>query len=337
MLAQRVERFWWRDLPPPRWMQPLAELYQWVNRRNLMRRARRAVEPPLPVIFVGNITVGGSGKTPFVLALAAALKLRGAKPVIACRGDGGRLRQPRRVTPDAAPDLVGDEALMMAQAASVPVIAGRDRVAAAALAATLGDVMILDDGLQYLKLARTAGRSCDVVLLPGAGVGNGALLPIGPLREPLSALARADIIVISGDGDPSALLDAVRDTPRFHWRAAFGGLDDVMATNAPLTPCAIHLVTAIARPHRVVAMLEAEGFVIACHSRFSDHHRYRARDVARLCRRPEPVVTTMKDAVKLKPLWPDGRPLWVCRQRLQIEEALLERIWQAIGGKPRTR
>jgi len=329
-LAQRVEHFWWRTTPPPAWLRPLSSVYQWINARNLHRRFQRAIIPSLPVIFVGNITVGGSGKTPFVLALVQALQQRGREPVIVCRGDGGCLQQPQVVTADANPKIAGDEACMMAQASSVSVIAGRDRVAGSVLAASMGDVMVLDDGLQYRQLARVKGRSCEIVLLPSVGVGNGALLPIGPLREPLSALNRADIVVVSGEETGELPLD---DSACFHWSCPVTGVWDSMGQRSKLLPCRIHLVTAIARSNRVVDSLLQLGFEVVTHTQFADHYQYRTQDVSLLCEVAEPVVTTMKDAVKLHRLWPDGRALWVCQQQLEITNTLMERVLASIGGE----
>ncbi|MDX8412574.1 MAG: tetraacyldisaccharide 4'-kinase [Mariprofundales bacterium] len=331
LLAQKIERFWWRKQPPKAWLQPLAALYQWFNQRNLQQRDQRAVPPPLPVVFVGNITVGGSGKSPFVMVLAQALKQRGAKPVIVCRGDGGRMQQPQQVSADADPAEVGDEACMMARASDIPVIAGRDRVAGAALAASLGDLMLLDDGLQYRQLARMVGRSCEVVLLPAAGLGNGGLLPIGPLREPVSALQRADIVIISGEEQHewSLPLDGV---PCFHWSHPVAGIADAMAlSRGVIPPTRLHLVTAIARPDRVVRSLRALGFDVGGQSQFSDHYRYRKQDVDRLCAQPDAVVTTMKDAVKLYRMWPKGRSLWVCHHHAVIDGALVDQVLVSLG------
>ncbi|MDQ6963777.1 MAG: tetraacyldisaccharide 4'-kinase [Mariprofundales bacterium] len=329
-IAQRVERFWWRNGAPPLWLQPLALIYRWANSINLQRRHRHAEAPPLPAIFIGNITVGGSGKTPFVIRLADELRQRGAAPVIVCRGDGGSLQQPQLVTAADDPATVGDEACMMAQMVDTPVVAGHDRVAGARLAATLGDIMLLDDALQYRQLARVTGSSCEVVLLPAAGVGNGALLPIGPLREPLSALQRADIIVISGEESLASLL-LPTGTPCFHWSNPVVDIVDVMATGCGEPPDRVHLVTAIARPQRVVDSLLRLGIEVVGQTQFADHYPYRQQDIDHLAREEYAVVTTMKDAVKIRRLWPVDRALWVCQHQGDMESSLVERIGRAIG------
>ncbi len=335
-LTQWVEAFWWRKKAPPIWMRPLAHGYGWISRRHMAARERAAVVPPLPLVSVGNITVGGSGKTPFVLALAHGMVQRGVKPVIVCRGDGGQAGVPALVPEDGDPLRFGDEAVMMAQAGVAPVIAGKDRLAAAEMAAGVGDVMLLDDGFQYRQILREPGRSCDVVLLPVEGVGNGALLPIGPLREPCSGLKRASVVVVSGveAGAPAPpLLHDVPEEKVFFWNAPLSALEEGIRGDDEVVayPKQVLLVTAIARPERVVSSLESLGVEVVEHRVFPDHYCYRALDVARLCAQRLPVVTTMKDVVKLRRLWPLSRSLWVCRQRLTVCDALMARILRDCG------
>lgn len=329
-LSAWVERLWWRAAPPPAWLGPLSAAYGWVSARHLAARDRRAVDPPLPLISVGNITVGGSGKTPFVLALARALTARGLRPVILCRGDGGRLTKPMVVTATSDPALAGDEACMMAQAVAAPVVAGRDRVAGAMLAAQQGDLLLLDDGLQYRLLRRVAGRSCEIVLIPAAGLGNGALLPAGPLREPPAALARADLLVVSGTTTRPDFPWLPEGVPCVPWAAPLAGLRDATGLEQE-PPRRVALVTGIARPERVARALAAIGVEVAERHTFPDHHRYRQAEVAALCRGPLPVATTAKDGVKLRRLWPNDRPLWLAEQRLGLDGALVERVLRHIG------
>ncbi|MDX8407228.1 MAG: tetraacyldisaccharide 4'-kinase, partial [Mariprofundaceae bacterium] len=215
-----VERIWWQDTPPPFWLRVIEPIYAAINRRNLDQRSAHAINPELPLISVGNITAGGSGKTPFVLWLAGALKDAGHQPVILCRGDGGKAARPVQVGVDADPAEVGDEALLLAQQSDCPVIAARDRIQATAMATHLGDLMILDDGFQYRQLK----RACDIVLIPAEGIGNGHLIPAGPMREPASALQRADIIVRSGTDNAEPLTSA----KEWRWQALAGPLTDVM-------------------------------------------------------------------------------------------------------------
>ncbi len=330
-LVSMVEEFWWRTSPPPGWLQPAAGVYQWFNRCNLERRAAAAVAPSLPWISVGNITVGGSGKSPFVAWLVHQLRQRGWRPVIVCRGDGGKGKLPQLVEPHADPALVGDEACMLAQETGVAVIAGRDRVKAAQMAGSFGDIMILDDGFQYRQLARLPGKSCDVVLLPRSGLGNGALLPVGPLREPVEALKRADVVVASGDanGDANgdgdgAWLENLEERC-WQWRNPVLAVEDVM-TASRQRPEKVVVIAAIARPQRVLTALQKLGITVVAHHCFADHHRYKPSDLTRLLDQELPIVTTGKDAVKLCRLWPKDRPLWVCQHGSQGEDGLLDTI-----------
>ncbi len=177
-------------LAPLSWLITAAGRWRW-------RRATPA-KAPVPVICIGNVTLGGTGKTPLALALAALLQAQGHRPVFLSRGHGGRARGPLVVDPDrhdAA--LVGDEALLLAAAA--PAIIARDRVAGARLAAAQNaDLIIMDDGFQNPALHKDASL---LVLDTQAGLGNGRVFPAGPLREPLAdALARADALVAMGTG-----------------------------------------------------------------------------------------------------------------------------------------
>jgi tetraacyldisaccharide 4'-kinase len=149
-----------------------------------------------PVVVIGNVTVGGTGKTPFTIWLATQLQAKGARVGIVLRGYGGSSSQwPRDVSSDSAPDEVGDEAVLLASRTGAIVVAGPDRVAAAQRAIERGaEIVLSDDGLQHYRLARDR----EIVVIDGRrSVGNRRLLPAGPLREPVSRLAQADLRVVS--------------------------------------------------------------------------------------------------------------------------------------------
>lgn len=313
-----IERMWWKASPPPWPLRVLEPVYGMFSRRHLERRAQQVTQPPLPLISVGNITAGGSGKTPFVIWLAEQLIKTGRKPVILCRGDSGKSSSdPVRVNFDADPSLVGDEALLLAKQSGCAVISGRDRIKGSKLAATLGDTIILDDGFQY----RGLGRICDIVLVPSEGVGNGHQIPAGPLREPVSALDRADLIVRSGSSQFKPLTKA----KEWHWQALPGALQDVMQTGETL-PLHICAATGIARPERFLNDLRATGREIQTSRRFPDHHRFTSSDVQALLDLELPIVVTAKDAVKLSKLWPSDQPLWVLPQSGIGEKGLFDAI-----------
>ncbi len=321
-LTRWVEAQWWRRERPHPLLSPFSAIYHAVSRRHLRRRAKECWEAPLPLISVGNITAGGSGKTPFVIWLTRMLRAGGRRPVILCRGAGGRRDvAPRWVeTHDRACD-VGDEALLLRRCSGVPVLASRDRVQGARRIAESGrgDLIVLDDGFQYRHLA----RCCDVVLVPAEGVGNGAMIPAGPLREPLSALARADVVVrTSSDAcfDPPSALGPWRE---WRWSALADRWRDWNNGDAPAPAPgdAVQAITSIARPERFTRSLSALGLHVQALYAFADHHRYRLADIERLSRLPMP-VTTAKDAVKLQSLWPGERALWVLEQSYRAEDGL---------------
>jgi len=324
-LNNRIERIWWRRQEPPLLLRLVEPLYAAISRRDQKWRAAGAVAPPLPLISVGNITAGGSGKTPFVIWLADHLRQHGYRPVILCRGDGGTSRAPLLVTADSDPALAGDEACLIAQATGCPVIAARDRIAGCQLAAAYGDMLILDDGFQYRQLQ----RRCDIVLLPAEGVGNGHLIPAGPLREPLQGLARADLIVRSGRGD-AAPLTGERE---WRWQARPLALRDAMGLGLE-RPGNVFAVAAIARPERFFNDLQTLGLTLEGRRSYPDHHGYTAAEAAELAALDAPVVVTAKDAVKLVPLWPSGQPLWVLDQAGEGEPGLLEAILAKAAGAP---
>lgn len=316
-MAARLEDMWWRQQTPPLPLRWASRLYDAVNRHNLARRTTAAMQPPVPLISVGNITVGGSGKTPFVIWLCNELSRRSYKPVVLCRGDGGTLRQPKRILPDDVAETVGDEALLLARQCEAPVVAGRDRVAGCRMAAELGDVIILDDGFQYRQL----GRSCDIVLIPAEGIGNGHLLPAGPLREGIDALKRADLLVRTGDGESLALWEQ----REWHWQAEPQPIRSLCAAAEPQVSESWLVVAGIARAERFFAMA-VQAVQVGKQMRFADHHRYTAEDTANILKQGMPVLTTEKDAVKLLPLWPKSRPLSVLPLAGRGEEGLPEAI-----------
>jgi len=315
-LASRIEAMWWRKETPPLVLRWASSVYDIFNRRNLAKRAASAISPGVPLVSVGNITVGGSGKTPFVIWLCTELKERGYQPVVLCRGDGGKLQSPRRVLPGDAASEVGDEALMLALSAHAPVVAGIDRVAGCRMAAELGNVIVLDDGFQYRQLK----RACDIVLIPSEGVGNVHLLPAGPLRESLTALSRANLLVRTGDQKSEPL----SEQREWGWQAKPQGIRPLCGPEIQDGESFL-AVAGIARPQR---FFDAAATMarIDMEVRFTDHHGYTVDDVQHLLSHGLPVLTTEKDAVKLLPLWPKQRSLSILPLLGRGEEGLPEAI-----------
>ena len=294
----REPRFWHG---PPSWkshlLRPLAALYGAVAARRLRGQG---LEAGIPVLCVGNYHVGGAGKTPTVLALARILRALGETPVVLSRGHGGRLRGPVMVDParHRASD-VGDEPLMMSQ--EVPVAVARNRVDGVALAKSQrASVILMDDGFQNPSVAKDASL---IVIDSVRGLGNGRVLPAGPLRAPLKPqLARTDALVVVGDGGASAeVADAV---------AARGG--KVFA--ARLTPDETSLAAlkgkrllafaGIGDPARFFRTLRGCGLEVVRERAFADHHVFSESDLDALqadARRDQlTLVTTEKDFARLR-------------------------------------
>ncbi len=254
----------------------------------------RSRHPGVPVIVVGNITAGGTGKTPLVLWLACFLQDSGRCPAIISRGYGAAHSDPRPVPADGSAADYGDEPCLMARRAGCPVWVGADRAATAAAMRRAHpgvDVILSDDGLQHYRLA----RDFEIAVIDGArGLGNGWPLPAGPLRESPSRLAEVDAVVINGD-------DATGAFPRALPMRLQGDrfrnlrLPQQVVTAAHFRGMSVHAVAGIGNPQRFFDHLRGLGLECSAHA-FPDHHAYRAADLA--FGDDAPVVMTEKDAVK---------------------------------------
>ena len=276
----------------------------------------------LPVIVVGNISVGGTGKTPLTLALAQQFVERGWHPLIISRGYGGTSRQPQYVNVSSDARQVGDEPLLMARRNICPVWIGRDRVAtahAALLSHPQCDVVLCDDGLQHYRLQRDFEIA---VVDVERGFGNGRMLPAGPLREPVSRLQTVDAVVMNG-GDPTEGLYAMRLSGDIFYNL----LDPARtATPADFHKSKNHVVAGIGHPQRFFRHLESLGISFTPHP-FPDHHPYSAADLAFAdC---DALLLTEKDAVKCS-AFADAR-YWVLRVDAQIDPALIAHILRKIA------
>ncbi|HEY7662765.1 MAG TPA: tetraacyldisaccharide 4'-kinase [Xanthobacteraceae bacterium] len=293
----REPAFWWREPGiAGRALAPLAAIYGAVARARLARTGRRA---SVPVVCIGNLTVGGSGKTPTVLAAARMLAAAGERPVLLSRGYGGSLSGPVAVDParHRAHD-VGDEPLLLARAA--PTIVARDRVAGASMAVEAGaSVVIMDDGFQNPALA----KDFSMLTLDGRrGVGNARVLPAGPLRAPVDAqlaLAHA-LLVVGAPSHAAAIIAAARTRGIAVFQAR---LHPDSATIAALARRKVLAFAGIADPQKFFATLADAGVTIAETRSFPDHHRYGAAEARALRAQAQRdgliLVTTEKDLVRL--------------------------------------
>lgn len=338
---------------PPQCLAPLAWAYEAAVRARNRRYDRPGATQrvSLPVLSVGNLVVGGTGKTPTVAWLASRLVATGARPAIVSRGYGGRAgRGPLLVSvgdgPRCAARVCGDEPFLLARTVrGAVVIVGADRLHGAELARAHGaGSVVLDDGFQHRRLA----RDLDIVLLDAEQpFGNGRLLPAGPLREPLEALARADVLVLTRARE-ARVPPEVQSAVEAHrpgipvLRASFRRVGFVDAAGLPVdAPRRAVAFCGIARPASFRTELEAAGVEIAWFRTFADHHPFRARELRALAdaaRRAEGrLVTTEKDLARLAATWPGdpaGAPL-ALRIELVVHdpEPLLDAVERALSRR----
>lgn len=307
-------RHWARRGLVSRALWPLSAFYclvmdvrRWLYARGL----RSAVRLPVPVIIIGNITVGGTGKTPFVAWLSAELKAVGWKPGIVLRGYKGHNRQTLWVTPTTDPGMAGDEAVLLARRTGLPVVASRDRAKGAQLLAEAGcNVVLADDGLQHYRLERLI----EIGLLDGTRrFGNHYCLPSGPLRERRSRWETLDFRVTHGAAAPGEWSMSLKGMTAH----ALRGPERVQAA----TLGRVQAVAGIGNPGRFFAYLEGLGLEVVAHP-FPDHHNYTQEDL--LFDSPDPVVMTEKDAVKCEAFAQQG--WWYLPVTAAVDSDLARRI-----------
>jgi tetraacyldisaccharide 4'-kinase len=308
-------------------MNPLTEIYAAATGfRNRLydRGVLRAQRLQRPVISVGNLTTGGSGKTPFVIALGELLKTRGISFDVLSRGYRRKTRGVLAVEPDGSAADFGDEPLLISRRLGVPVIVGESRYDAGRLAEKqfATQFHILDDGFQHRSLA----RDFDIVLMTGQEFED-RLLPTGRLREPLSSLERANAIVLPEDFAVSHRALGGKITWKMRRQISLTG-----ALHSPVVFCGI------ARPEQLFAQVRAAGITPASEIAFRDHHSYRASDIRRLEAakeqfRADGFVTTEKDAVNLGAQVEELSPLAVARLYVSFENAdnMVDTILARIG------
>jgi len=319
----RAPEFW--DTPPGLAAGLLAPLGSaWDAAARLRRAVVRPYRASLPVVCVGNLVAGGSGKTPVVLALAALMAREGAAVHVVSRGYGGRLAGPVRVDPvKHAAAAVGDEALLLAQAA--PCWVARDRAGGVRAAALAGAAaVLLDDGFQNPSIEKDLSL---LVIDAEYGFGNGRVMPAGPLREPPAAgLARADAVVLVGDGDPPP---AVRMSGRPILRARLEPLQADAFADARVIAFA-----GIGRPAKFFASLRAVGAEVIAAQPFPDHHRYAEGELFPLRRAAEAagarLVTTAKDWARLPTLWRRGIEVLAVEIRWQDPASVADLVFGAL-------
>ncbi|MGQ3673289.1 tetraacyldisaccharide 4'-kinase [Xanthobacter sp. TB0136] len=296
--------FWWRRGGlVSTLMSPVGKL---AGSLTLKRMDQEGGTVPVPVFCIGNPTVGGAGKTPTAIAVLESLKARGASPFALLRGHGGSATSPLHVDPAThGPDLVGDEALVLARHAPTIISGGSDRLAAASLAVSLGaSHIIMDDGFQNPTLHKDAAI---LVVDAGIGVGNGAVLPAGPLRAPLEPqLKKADALLLIGQnglesGGPG---DQVKQAALAAGCVVLHGhIEPDVDILASLKGATLHAFAGIGHPEKFFNTLTRAGLEVSVTRAFPDHHPFRESEIEGLVEQASLaralLVTTQKDMARL--------------------------------------
>jgi len=291
--ARWLQDSWYKEMYISSALMPISMLYDDVVRfRSFLYRigVKKKTKLDVPVVIVGNITVGGTGKTPLVLHLARLLTEQGYKPGIISRGYGGQADTwPQWVEQQSQPDQVGDEAVLMALRADCPIAVGPERVKAAQMLLDKSDcnIILSDDGLQHYALE----RDIEIAVIDGdRRFGNGYMLPCGPLREPIARLQKVDLIIVNGDAE-----EENEFSMKFDGELAVNLVTKEEKLLSDFNWIPSHAVAGIGNPKRFFDLLEQKKIAIDCHA-FQDHHQFVANDI--LFDDDKPVLMTEKDAVK---------------------------------------
>ncbi|MCY3688888.1 MAG: tetraacyldisaccharide 4'-kinase [Gammaproteobacteria bacterium] len=330
-----LERAWYEERPWLYLLWPLSMLFRAVaayRRRRHSAGASRLGKQP--VIVIGNITIGGTGKTALLIALARELKQRGMSPGIISRGYGATAANyPLAVEADSDPDECGDEPVLIAASTECPVVVDPDRPAALAhlLVEHKVNVVLSDDGLQHYRLH----RDIEIAVIDGARMfGNGLLLPAGPLREPRQRLHEVDFVIINGEAAdalelPIPQYEAAMEA---HSLVNLATSEERSFTGAPFhVGNTLQLVSGIGNPERFYALMESLPYPLA-RIEFPDHHKFSEEDFAgERIDAHQPIVMTEKDAVKCRRF--ASANFWALRAEMKLPpefvKALLKRIRQA--------
>ena len=311
-----LERFltqrWYAQSPGVLWLfWPLEWIYRaviWTQLRHLP--SKKSVPP---CIVVGNITVGGTGKTPFVIALVLWLRSQGLQVGVVSRGYGRTLRTPVEVSQQTSAEEAGDEPLLIHQASGAIVVVDQDRARACSTLSGRVDVVVSDDGLQHHAMP----RSIEIVLVDAERrLGNGHCLPVGPLRQPAARLKSVDYEILrasQADSECAYLRPLGFTSIRDQQRRSISEMQAISPT--------INVVTAIAAPERLRSDLEDLGFKVHLRS-FADHHQFSLADFQGLA--DNAIVITGKDSVKLPA---ELSNCWVYQVEMQIPEPVLQSLW----------
>lgn len=332
-LKAPIETFFareWRARGPIAWaLTPLACVFAAITatRRSFYQLGWfKQVDVGVPVVVVGNVTVGGTGKTPTVIALVEALRAAGFQPGVVSRGYGAKIKQPTSVTPASAASQVGDEPLLIARRTHAPVFVCPNRVAAAQALLKANpnvDVLVSDDGLQHYRMA----RAFELVVFDDRLGGNGFLLPAGPLREPMSR--HRDATLINSPYDKT--LPPWPDTFALELESGDAWLLDDPSVRRPLSQFVNEKVVAaagIGSPERFFATLRSAGITPTTRA-FPDHYSYRKNPFESV--QADAILVTEKDAVKFE-AWRDAR-IWVVPVQAVLRPRLIALVVEKLRGR----
>jgi tetraacyldisaccharide 4'-kinase len=331
-LEKKLTDTWYGAQPPSLWMRALTPVYGLASRldRWLSTRRRCTDLDRVCIIVVGNITAGGSGKTPLVIRLCQILKEVGLAPGVVSRGYGREDEELRLVCSASDPAVVGDEPLLIARRSGVPVVVAADRCEAVrSLLKKNVNIIVSDDGLQHYRLP----RDVEICVVDGVrGFGNGQRIPAGPLREPVKRLYSVDHVVVNGE---SGFLPADLAAESMH--LAPGMLrslnDDLSWRLAQFKGCKVNAVAGIGHPQNFFALLRNYGINVIEHI-FPDHHDY-SEDDFRSMDRAFPILMTEKDAVKCTGM--NLKNAWFLTVDAALtsewENSLLRQVMQIVGDK----
>jgi tetraacyldisaccharide 4'-kinase len=329
-----LEKAWYKGAKWLHLLLPLSWIYRAITaiRRPLQQRAAAAVTAPVPIVVIGNISVGGTGKTPLLIWLCQALQAAGYHPGVISRGYGGEPEQvPLVVDANTDPAAGGDEPVLIAQQCQIPVVVDPERLGAYRYLVNNFpvDVVLADDGLQHYRLP----RHVEVIVVDGVRLfGNGFCLPAGPLREPTRRLRQADLIVVNGrpaslpqelaeafimDLQPGRLVNLKTGEQRSLTETPFKAGEPVQA------------IAGIGNPERFFAAIRRLPHPVSCYA-FPDHHAYEADDFSRRGIDPGyPIVMTEKDGIKCRAFATEN--FWVAKADVTLPEEFAGRVQELLG------
>lgn len=314
-----IEFYWYESSLLLWFLLPLSWLYcltSAIRRKLYQCNIKKSYAAQVPVVVVGNIVVGGSGKTPLLISLCEFVKDKGYKPGVVSRGYGGKLSGIKQLTDNDSAELVGDEPLMIYQRTNVPVVVGANRVSAVnhLLENNACDIIFSDDGLQHYRMK----RDLEIAVIDAARkFGNGFCLPAGPLRERVSRLNEVDIVVYNGSN--------LHEKNEYFYSLKIVAINRLKGNESKdlssFAGKSVHAVAGIGNPSRFFDQLRESGLDVIEHS-FADHHAYTQHDFSEW--RSECIIMTEKDAVKCRDIaLPDA---WVVSVKADFSSALESKI-----------